>query len=182
MTKILLTYHSYDGQTAKIADRIALRLRSDGAEVDDIDVAHAPPPARYDVVVVGDSIRFQRHSRPLLRYLRRHQLALASVPVALFQVSMMSARSDAAHAAQVEQLASQVSAKTEVQPQVIAAFAGALRYTSYGWVTRRIMRSIARREGNATDTTCDHEYTDWSHVDRFAGAVAALTKVEIGEP
>ncbi len=53
-------------------------------------------------------------------------------------------------------------------------FAGALRYSEYGWMMKRVMKSIARREGNDTDTSRDHEYTDWPAVDRFANDVAVM--------
>jgi menaquinone-dependent protoporphyrinogen oxidase len=61
--------------------------------------------------------------------------------------------------------------RTGLRPSRTAAFAGALRYSEYGWVTQRVMRSIARREGNATDMTRDHEYTDWEAVEQFAGVL-----------
>jgi menaquinone-dependent protoporphyrinogen oxidase len=175
MTKILVAHHSHDGQTAKIAGRIAERLRSSGADVDAAAVERAPAPDCYDVVVVGDSIRLGRHSKALVRYLRKHHEALARVPVALFQVSMTSARDDAEHVVEAQRLLKLLMTKSELEPRVVAEFAGALLYTKYGWMTRRIMQSIARREGNTTDTSRDHEYTDWQAVDRFADDVAVLT-------
>jgi menaquinone-dependent protoporphyrinogen oxidase len=33
------------------------------------------------------------------------------------------------------------------------------------------MRAVARREGGSTDTTRDHEYTDWDAVNRFADQI-----------
>jgi menaquinone-dependent protoporphyrinogen oxidase len=175
MTKILVAHHSHDGQTAKIAHHIAERLRSSGLVVDDVAVEDAPSPDAYTTVVAGDSIRLGQHSRALVRYLRRHHEVLADRAVALFQVSMTSAGSDPEHVAEAQRLLEQLVEKADVQPRLLAAFAGALRYRSYGWVTRRVMRSIARREGNATDITHDHEYTDWQSVDRFADDVAAST-------
>ena len=56
-----------------------------------------------------------------------------------------------------------------------ATFAGALRYSRYGWLKRRLMRSIARREGGDTDTSRDHVYTDWDAVDRFAVDILRVT-------
>ena len=49
-----------------------------------------------------------------------------------------------------------------------ATFAGAIKYTQYGFITRWIMRRIAKKEGGDTDTSRDHEYTDWVQVTRFA--------------
>jgi menaquinone-dependent protoporphyrinogen oxidase len=52
-------------------------------------------------------------------------------------------------------------------------FAGKLAYTQYGVLTRWLMRRIAAREGGPTDTSRDHDLTDWVAVRDFALAVAA---------
>jgi menaquinone-dependent protoporphyrinogen oxidase len=178
MTKILVAYHSGEGQTTKIAEHIGTVLHGLGVDAEVCDAADAPPPGGFDAVVVGDSIHLGRHSRSLTGYLRRHHAALDESPLALFQVSMTSARDDAAHAAEADKHVQKLLERTAVHPELIVTFAGALKYAEYGWVTKRVMRSIARREGNATDMSRDHEYTDWSAVDDFAndGAVLAVTK------
>lgn len=181
MTKVLLTYHTYDGQTAKIAHHLAGGLRARRLEVDEFEAKHAPPPDGYDVVVAGDSIRYERHSRALTRYLVRHRDALAAVPVALFQVSMTSAHHGAEHDAESDRLVTRLLDRTGLRPECVAAFAGALRYSHYGWVTQRVMRRIARREGNATDMTRDHEYTDWRSVETFADEIASLASIDDGD-
>ena len=57
-----------------------------------------------------------------------------------------------------------------------ASLAGRLAYTQYGFVKRWIMWGIARREGGSTDTTRDHDYTDWREVARFADRVGAAVR------
>ena len=59
-------------------------------------------------------------------------------------------------------------------PKAVGMFAGALQYTKYGWITRRVMKSISAKEGRDTDTTRDFEYTDWDAVEEFARAVLSL--------
>ena len=49
--------------------------------------------------------------------------------------------------------------------------AGALAYTRYGFLTRFFMRRIAKKEGGPTDTSRDHELTDWGMVARFANGM-----------
>lgn len=53
-------------------------------------------------------------------------------------------------------------------PSLIETFAGAVKYSQYDFITRFIMKMISKREGGSTDTTHDHEYTDWEAVSRFA--------------
>jgi menaquinone-dependent protoporphyrinogen oxidase len=45
--------------------------------------------------------------------------------------------------------------------------AGALKYTQYDFFKRLIMKMIAKREGQTTDTSKDYEYTDWNAVKKF---------------
>jgi menaquinone-dependent protoporphyrinogen oxidase len=171
---ILLTFATHEGQTQRIADRIAADLTQQGCDVHVVEIGDAPSAQGYDAVVVGAPVRYERHGRKIVRYLRRERDVLGRVPFVFFQVSMTSAQTDDAHDAKARQLVDALMDRTAVRPVLVARFAGALRYTRYGWVTKRIMRTIARREGNATDTRRDHEYTDWEAVDRFAADIVML--------
>jgi menaquinone-dependent protoporphyrinogen oxidase len=51
--------------------------------------------------------------------------------------------------------------------------AGAINYTRYNFLLRWYMKRASAKNGGATDTSRDHEYTDWDQVDRFAAAIAA---------
>jgi menaquinone-dependent protoporphyrinogen oxidase len=172
--RILIAYHSSEGQTAKISERVASRLRNDGHEVEVSSVEHAPAPDVFDVVVAGGSIRLQHHSRQLRRYLRDNAASLEQKPTALFQVSMTSASADEEHTAEARKLVDALIEETGLAPDAVALFAGALAYTQYGWLTKRVMRWISRKEGGDTDMSRDYEYTDWDAVDAFADRVGQL--------
>jgi menaquinone-dependent protoporphyrinogen oxidase len=176
MTKILLVFHTSEGQTAKIADRIAATLRNASVDVAVHEVSDAPGPEGFDGVIVGDSIHAVHHSRPLTRYLRGHRTALDTMPFALFQVSLTSANPDAEHTASAQALVDELMHATGVVPDVVGLFAGALLYTRYGWIKRRVMRAIVRKEGGDTDMSRDYEYTDWDAVEAFARDVGRLVR------
>lgn len=53
------------------------------------------------------------------------------------------------------------------QPGKIQAVAGALLYTKYNFFLRLLMKRIAKAAGGDTDTSRDHEYTDWKALDHF---------------
>lgn len=172
--RILVTFHSSEGQTAKIADYIAQLLRESGTEVDLHPVDTAPSPAGYDAVVVGDSIHMSHHSQELTEYLRQHADALDAKPSALFQVSIASIDADPEHVAKAQGMVDTLLQRTGFQPDAVGLFAGSLAYTKYGWVKRRMVAAIANKSGLDTDTTRDREYTDWQAVARFAHEVQAL--------
>jgi menaquinone-dependent protoporphyrinogen oxidase len=173
-SRALVVFHTGEGQSAGIAAAIATDLCAHGIDADIWSAEAAPSPVGYDGVVAGDSIHATRHSRELRRYLLRHQAALAQRPLALFQVSLTSAIPDARHTATARAMVDDLVLQTGLAPDVVAMFPGRLAYTQYGWLKRRIMRWIAGREGGDTDTSQDHEYTDWDAVHRFADDAAAV--------
>jgi menaquinone-dependent protoporphyrinogen oxidase len=172
----LVVFHTSEGQTARIAERIASVLRNLECSVDVRSVDAAPAPASYDAVVVGDSIHAVHHSRPLTHYLAEHAAELNTMPSALFQVSLTSTNPDDEHTAAARALVRELIDRTEFQPKIVGLFAGALVYQQYGWLKRRIMRAIVKREGGDTDMSRDYEYTDWAAVERFARDVDALVR------
>jgi len=173
-----VVFHTSEGQTARIAERVAAVLRDRGDEVEVHDVADAPGPERYDGVVVGDSIHAVHHSKALTHYLQDHAAALDELPSALFQVSLTSANPDDEHTATAQRLVHELLDRTRFDPDLVGLFAGALVYTQYGWFKRRVMRAISRREGGDTDMTKDREYTDWHAVEQFAHDVHELVQAD----
>ena len=89
---------------------------------------------------------------------------------------MSAASSDEHGQAETRRYVEELVRNTGWQPKSAATFAGALSYTKYGWLTRLVMKLIARAAHHATDTSRDHEYTDWNQVDRFA--LEFLTRLE----
>lgn len=174
--RVLIVFHTVEGQTTKIAERIASVLRDEGASVDMRAAESAPAPEGYDVVVVGDSIHVVHHSRDLKRYLRDHSDALEATPTALFQVSLTSANPDDEHTATAHGLVQELLDETGFDPDVVGLFAGNLAYTQYGWLKKRVVRAIVKREGGSLDMSQDHEYTDWDAVERFGREFAELVR------
>ena len=172
--RFLVAFHSSEGQTAKIAEHVGDILALRGARPDVVDAGADPSPDGYDVVVVGDSIHVGHHSPSLVKWLRGHAAELDGRPSGFFQVSLVSANRDAEHTAAAERLVQELRDQTGFAPDEVAMFAGALAYTKYGWLTRRVLRSIAATEGGSTDTSKDHEYTDWADVEHFANDCFAL--------
>jgi menaquinone-dependent protoporphyrinogen oxidase len=167
-SNILIVFHTSEGQTAKISERAAAVLRERGNSVDVRSVENAPAPDGYDGVIVGDSIHAVHHSRQMTHYLQAHVVALNSMPSALFQVCLASANPDLEHTATAHALLQKLLDRTGFDPDAVGLFAGALVYTQYGWLTRRVMHAIVKHEGGDLDMSRDYDYTDWDAVTRFA--------------
>lgn len=172
--RVLMVFHSDEGQTAKVTARIAHVLRDLGAEVDAFPAESAPSPKGYDAIVVGDPVHMGKHSPVVIGYLSAHRPALDELSTAFFQVSLTSAQHDPVHDAAAWTYVEELERDTGFGPDVVGVFAGALTYRRYGWIKRRVMRHIAQEEGVDTDTSRDWEYTDWEAVEHFASDVHDL--------
>lgn len=158
--KMLIVYASRYGQTGKIARRIAEVAESVQVKTDIVSIAIAEkiPLANYDFIIIAGSVYFGRHNRRLEEFVRR-KLSLISTMEAAF-VSVSGSKDEA--------LVHDFARRTGWVPEIYAIFGGAEPYTKYGFFTRMIMRSIARKHGRAVDVRQDYEFTDWDAVDRFA--------------
>lgn len=175
MARILIVYATMEGQTGRIAERMASEMRGAGHAVE-LTAAGAqkafPDLAAYDAVIVGASVHYGFHPAYLGRALRRQRDALKARPSAFFSVSL-SADGPGANRAAAARYVRKFLRGIGWQPAQTAAFGGALRYSVYrGW-KRFLVRLFVRVAGGDTDTSRDYEYTDWSAVARFANAFAA---------
>lgn len=173
MSRILIVYGTTEGQTRKIAGRIAEMARGYGHEAVVVDSAGHPPPVgtRYDAVIVAGSLHQQKHQRTLAAFVRENRDALRRIPTAFVSVSLTAVRTDPASVAAAQACVDAFVRQTGWMPRETWLTAGALAYTRYGPIEKLLMRRIARRNGGATDTTRDHEYTDWV---RLRGQVRAF--------
>jgi len=162
VARILVLYATVEGHTARIAERVAARLRSLGHRVDVLPARADAAFSGYEAVVIGASIHYGHHPAELRALVRVHRAALAARPGAFFSVSL-SAK---------ERYLQRFLRQVGWRPQETATFAGALQYSKYGPLKRLVMLVFVTLAGRDTDTSRDYEYTDWDAVDRFSEAFA----------
>ena len=171
--KILVLHDSFDGQTRRIAERMAGVLREAG-HVTAVQSASAAkvmiPPC--DAVIVGAAVRYGHHSRDVERMVRGHRPFIEARPNAFFSVCL-SAGGPGANLAEARRYVEDFRRSTDWNPMQAASLAGALLYSRYNFLLRLVMRFIAGRVGKPTDTSRDYEYTEWAAVERFAREFAA---------
>lgn len=176
MSSILIGFASHHGQTRKVAVRLGEHLRALGHEVDLANLAdgltETPSPEDYEVVVLGSRIEIGRHAPSLAAYVRDHRAALGEIPTALFTVSMAAASTD--RGPDPEGYLAKVCTELGWSPSLRKAIAGGLKYREYGLITRFVMKMLSRRTGRTTDTSMNHEFTDWEVVRRFASEIAEV--------
>ncbi len=175
MPRILVVYASIDGQTARIAERIAATLQAMGHEVtvrshDALEVLWET--STHDAVIVGGAIRYGRHAPGLERMVRDRLADLAGRPSAVVSVCR-SAGGPGARPKAARRYLGEFLKRTGWHPPLEESFAGALLYRRYKPFIRFVIRLIMAMAGGDTDTSRDYEYTDWGAVERFAGEFAS---------
>jgi menaquinone-dependent protoporphyrinogen oxidase len=170
MQPILVAYATTEGHTRKVAEFIAERLRVRGHRVDLVDLATAQAQdvsAAYQAAFIGGSVHQHKHQSALMHFVKSHRDWLAALPVALFSVSLSATLDDMDSRIEAQRLIDEFLDESGLKPLLTRRVAGALKYTQYDYFKRLIMRMIAKQRGASTDTSHDHEYTDWDDVEAF---------------
>jgi menaquinone-dependent protoporphyrinogen oxidase len=172
---ILIAYATRQGQTEKIARRIADVLGEEGhtAELRDLDqVGKQIELSRYGAAIVTAPIHAGGYPPAVVSFLRREHARLNTVPAAFVSVGLAVASKTSDGRAQTLPLVSKLFERTGFRPSHVELVAGALKYSRYGFLTRYVMRRIAAHEGGDTDTSRDYEYTDWAALAEFSRTFA----------
>lgn len=180
MKPVLILYATREGQTRRVAERVAAALHACGraATIQEVAAIHEPFDLGANAaVVLAASVHAGKHEPELVAFVKRHRAALEGLPTAFLSVSLSEAGAEdtSAPAEKREQAAANVRmsldafiADTGFHPEQMVPVAGALPYTHYSWFIRFIMKRIAKSAGAPTDTSRDYDFTDWAALDRFA--------------
>ena len=183
--KAAIFYATREGQTRRIADRIAADLRRHGATAHVFDVRRIGPIDwnAYSTACVAASVHGGHHEREMIAFVRQHRAQLIRLGAGFVSVTLCEAGAEdparpenerRESASEARQMIDVFIKETGWQPARTLAAAGALAYTQYNVFIRFIMKRIARKAGAPTDTSRDYEFTNWTAVDRFAEQLAGL--------
>jgi menaquinone-dependent protoporphyrinogen oxidase len=185
MKTYLVLYATRDGHTRRIAEHLAGRLRARGVAADMVDAANLPGGftlADYEGAILAASVRCGKHEAEMIRFVKDHLHELENMPAAFLSVSLSEAGAEDSKAcakrrgestADVERMIDEFLAETKWRPSRIRAVAGALMYTKYNFLVRFVMKQIAKRAGASTDTSHDHDFTNWPALDQLVDEVLA---------
>jgi menaquinone-dependent protoporphyrinogen oxidase len=168
--RIFLGFSTSEGQTAKVAGRLARAMLTVGCEVELHDVAETPDIslADYDGIVLGASIHASRHQPRMEEFARRHRDELSSKSSAFFSVSLSASDPSPERRRNAEEYVHAFEQATGWKPAMFGLFGGALPFSQYGFIKRFLMKRILASTGGPTDTSRDYEFTNWESVDHFA--------------
>jgi menaquinone-dependent protoporphyrinogen oxidase len=169
--KTLIAYASRYGQTQKIA--AALQSQLVGVGVDSQLMTCRELLGRCDflssssAVILGSPIYYGAMDRDLERLVSRYRDPLNMAPSALFTVCLGASSTKESEQAAAQDSGASFLQRTGWQPQLTRVFAGALRYSQYGWLRKRLVHWMATRSGVVSRMDQDLELTDWTQVHAF---------------
>ena len=175
--KAAVFFATREGHTRKIAERVAADIRAHGVETDVIDVRTMRSPvdwSEYAIACVAASVHLGHHEREMVAFARRNREPLTRVRAVFLSVTLSEAGAEdptappdrrAQAAADARRMIDVFIAETGWRPARTLPVAGALAYTRYNFLVRFVMKRIARKQGASTDTSRDHDFTNWPAVD-----------------
>jgi menaquinone-dependent protoporphyrinogen oxidase len=173
--RILIAYGTTEGQTRKIAEAVAARVRELGHDAHLFDTARSPADVRvefYDKIIVAGSVHNQGHQEfvevfvaaKLVELQKRPTLFLSVSLSAAFPQGMLEARS----------YVDAFLASTGWKPTESLLVAGALRYAEYDYFKQQVIEHLVLKGREVEGAKGDHEFTDWASlyraVDKFVRA------------
>jgi menaquinone-dependent protoporphyrinogen oxidase len=109
-----------------------------------------------------------QYQKFVVSFVKNHQQTISKLPNAFFSVCMAAHDKTQAGQQEVQQYLNRFIQKTGWTPQHTVSVAGAILYKQYNFLIRLIMKLIAKQKQLSTDTSRNHEYTDWDQVKQFA--------------
>lgn len=171
MSKLLVIYDTYDGQTEKIARAMVEAARCLGFEASAENVEFMSghlATSSCDAIIIGGPIHTGSHSRTLRDFIKTNETQMRMIPSAFFSVSLSAAGTDDQRD-DAQRCMDKFLESVNFEPLERAILAGALKYQKYGFFKRFLMKRIVGMAGGDTDTTQDYEYTSWPEVTQFVG-------------
>ncbi len=174
MSHLALLYMTREGQARKVMERIAFCLEEAGhrvsvAAINDLPADYALDA--FDGVVLGCSIRYGRHHKQFCQFVEKHKAMLENKPNFFFSINLTARKPDRSEPHNNLYL-QKFLRKAQWKPDRVDVFAGALLYTRYRFVDRKMIQLIMKITGGPTDPKVDTEFTDWARVKKFAETVA----------
>jgi menaquinone-dependent protoporphyrinogen oxidase len=162
---IATVYATVEGQTRRIAEHVAERLRAEGhvADLASAERGGRDAIAAAEAAILLGPVHGGRYPAPLVHLAREEAARLNAIPSAFVSVSL-GIMGEAEERCEAEGFPSRLAEASGWHPGAVHHAAGALRFAEYDFFKRWIMRRIARSHGYGEG---DREFTDWDALDTF---------------
>ena len=170
MPKILVAYATIDGHTKKIAEFVARISIAQGFSVFIYDAKSKLPepfPESYEMTIIAAPVHAGKYPLAIQRWVHGHSEKLNQLPSAFISVCLGVLENRIEANRKIAEIRQQFLHKSGWHPALMHDVAGAIPYTRYGILKKWVMKRIAHKFSSDTDTSRDHEYTDWGDLEEF---------------
>lgn len=165
---VLIPFATAEGQTQKIAERIALHVCERGHEVrvyNTADQTGVPDIDLFDAVIVAASVHEMHHQESAVDFAAAHRDQLARKSSAFVSVSLSAVTTDGQEEAQ--QYVDRFIATTGWSPRKILLLGGALRWSECDYFQRQVLQRILLKGSITPGESVNYEFTDWAALESF---------------
>ena len=150
--KILVTYGSWAGSTAEVAEQIAGALKDAGADAEALPAREVKDLDAYRAVVVGSAVHAGQLHGDVRMFMARYEAALRDLPLAYFVVCMtMKEDTEANRKEAAGFLTKLLETYPDIKPVSTGLFAGAIEFNKLSWIFRTMMKMMKAEEGDCRD-------------------------------
>jgi menaquinone-dependent protoporphyrinogen oxidase len=165
--RILVAFGTSEGQTRKIAETIAARLRDLGHDAHLFDTAGSPADLdvdSYDKIIVTGSVHQTRHPESVEDLVTAKLPELQKKPTLFLSVSLSAAFPEGLPEAQ--SYVDAFLADTGWTPTRSLLVAGALRYSEYDYFQAQVIEHVVLKGRKIEGSQENLEFTDWAALSR----------------
>ena len=168
MTKYLFLYSTTDGHTKRICEYIGNILKQQNHEIKIEPISlELKKLSEYDAIILGASIRYGKHQKPVFNFINKHKDLLETKKSAFFSVNVVARKSEK-NSPNTNPYMKKFLKTSSWQPNKLGVFAGKVDYPSYKFFDKYIIKMIMWITKGPTDTSQSYEFTDWNVVENFA--------------
>jgi menaquinone-dependent protoporphyrinogen oxidase len=168
---VLIVYGTTEGQTRKIAERVAKEVSDRGHTVEVHDAAETDANVdlnAFQAVVVAGSVHQEQHQKAIKNFATAHHQQLNGCPSAFISVSFSAALEETRPEAQ--SYVDKFIELTGWQPRMTLLLGGAVRFADYDYFQEQVVKFIVMKRGLDSPDGNDREFTDWDALHRFVDA------------
>ena len=163
----IIIYSTTDGHTKKICDFINSNSSKNNFEVLSINKISNLDIEKYELIVLGASIRYGKHSPLVFKFVKNYKKILDKKKNAFFSVNVV-ARKPEKSSPETNPYIQKFLKKTNWVPKKIGVFAGKVDYPNYNFINKLVIRFIMYITKGPTDISRSYEFTNWNNIKKFA--------------
>ena len=174
MSASLIIFSSTDGHTKTICNRIKSYFKNeDSVKIISLEDSSKYDLSNFDKIIIGASIRYGRHKKKVLDFVKKNKNILDFKKTAFFSVNVVARKSEK-NTPDSNPYIKKFLRISKWKPKKIGVFAGKVDYPNYSFFDKYVIKLIMFITNGPTDTSTSYEFTNWQKVQQFSQEIDKL--------